>query len=62
MKSVVYKSTNDFLKFLSDRVEQKIENSKNFVSRTKEKTIEIKNNISMNINPNLINPNLKVIE
>jgi len=61
MKSVVYKSTNDFLRFLSERVEEKIKDSKNFLYNTKERSITLKNNINSNISAN-INPNLKIIE
>ncbi|MEK7434979.1 MAG: hypothetical protein AABZ74_17730 [Cyanobacteriota bacterium] len=61
MRSVVYKSTNDFLRFLSERVEEKIKDSKNFLYNTKERSITLKNNINSNISAN-INPNLKIIE
>lgn len=61
MRSVVYKSTNDFLRFLSERVEEKIKDSKNFLYNTKERSITLKNNINDNISAN-INPNLKIIE
>lgn len=55
MKSVVYKSTADFLKYLNDRVEEKMKNSKDFLYKAKEKTLLVTNNI---LDPNMVQPNL----
>lgn len=58
MKSVVYKSTADFLKYLNDRVEEKMKNSKDFLYKAKEKTLLVTNNI---LDPNMAQPNLAPI-
>ena len=55
MKSVVYKSTADFLKYLNDRVEEKMKNSKDFLYKAKEKTLLVTNNI---LDPNMVQSNL----
>lgn len=58
MKSVVYKSTSDFLKYLNDRVEDKMRNSKDFLYKAKERALDVTSNI---LDPNSIQPALVAI-